>query len=145
MNINDYLEDILTRLKFSTYAEADRYLKLHYETVFRIHDHNKDFQTKGYTSVTHRHSGMGVGGYEVIETLLPAYRENFIKEVTDMSFEKYIMLPRPMISAFNRKCKILHIERLKEENEEKKRAEEHLRNLMNGNKPLGPMGPNTPM
>jgi len=144
VNLQEYLEDILSRLKFSTYAEADRYLKLHYETVFKIHDHNKDFQTTGKASVTLRHSGMGAGDYEVIDKLLPAYTDNFIREVTDMSFERYIMLPRPMMHAFNRRCKIIHVERLKKEDEAKAKAEEQLRLLMGGKLPTGDH-PRTPM
>lgn len=135
MDMNEYLTYIIENLRFATCTEADRFLKMHYETVFRIHDHKADFErTKRPPLATSRHSGMGAGSYEVVENTLKAYVDHHIKKITDMSFLEYSMIPKPMVAALNRKCVELNNAIVKDEEERKKKEEEYMQNLFNQGK-----------
>lgn len=131
--MSGYLDYIISNLRFKTMSEADRFLKAHYETVFKIHDHRADYErTKIPPSVTRRHAGMSAGGYDVTEVLLKMYVDHHIKKITDMSFLEYCQIPRPKLRHLNRRCVELNNVLLKQDEERRKAEGEYYNQLLSG-------------
>lgn len=108
MNRAEYIQHIIQTFRFKTKNEADRLLKLHYETTFGIINHQAAIDAGGpEPDSALRHPGMNVGGYDVIERLLRNYEEFHVYDITKMSFLEYIALPKPMMYSMNLQCQKL--------------------------------------
>lgn len=133
VDISAYLTDIIDRLFFRTIAEADRYLKLHYETVFQIYDHNSVMaRTKRPSSPTHYHPGLDRGVDAVSVELLTKYHENRIYDIAKMPFTEYIMIPRSRFKLFSNECRRLAEQMDKEKEIRDKRQHDEILAIMNG-------------
>lgn len=105
MKRHEYIQHIIQTFHFKTKNEADRFLKLHYETTFNIIDHRAAFvNSKIEPNAQLRHPGMHVGGYDVIERLLREYEEFRVYEITHMSFLDFCCVPKPAMLALKNQC-----------------------------------------
>lgn len=135
MDINAYLQDIITNFKAKSFREADRLLKLNYETVFKIRNHKNHFaETKQLPEPVCYHLGRSAGGYEVFSKLLKNYERFKIKESSDLSYFEYLEIPKPMMHEFNRTCLEMHEEREKRKAEQKKADADYLKAQADANK-----------
>lgn len=120
--MDDYLQGILRNFKFANWHQADRVLKKHYETTFGVLDHSAETVRRGRPW-----SGMAAlpgntpGPHYVHRYLIREYHDAGVKDILDMSFEKFIELPPYEMKQVKDECR--RIRQQKERDEAAKDAQ----------------------
>lgn len=91
--MDEYVNFILENFRYESYVEADRALKMHYETTFGIFDHRaQTLQGKRPFSSQAYHAGYDKGPQYAFTYLVKSYVEHQVKEFLDLSFSDYCTL-----------------------------------------------------
>lgn len=125
IDMDAYINFILENFHYSSMADADRALKMHYETTFGIFDHRSvTLKGKRPWSSQAFHAGCDPGGLYAFEHLIDSFVEHEVKDILNMSWEVYCTLTHDQLKSLH--GKLSKIKRVKfEEQEAIRRAEEH--------------------
>lgn len=126
-----YVYFILENFKYDSIIEADRALKMHYETTFGIFDHRASvLKGKRPWSSQAYHAGYDRGETYAFKYLLRPYLENGIKDI--MTFERYCSLSTMQLNELNAEMSQINKRKKEEEDVIRREEERRMQLLLNG-------------